>query len=76
MVIDASALFSAKIVANNLQSNIGNDYKVIVEYSCDPEEKFNWYNIEFSLFEKETGIHHEIPINDLSFSCNDNFSGC
>lgn len=72
MVIDATALFSAKIVANNLQSNVGEDYKVQVDYSSEPESKYTWYDIEFSLIEKKTGKQHEVPPSALGIECNDN----
>lgn len=76
MVIDASACFSAKIVANNFQRNVGDDWKVQVEYSSEPEQPYNWYDIEFSLIEKKTGEKHEIPPSALGIECNDNICEC
>jgi hypothetical protein len=72
MVIDATTLFSAKIVANNLQSNVGDDYEVVVDYSCNPDNKYDWFDIEFSLIEKKTGKQHEIPPSALGIESNDN----
>lgn len=61
MVIDASALFGAKMFANTMQRDVGEAWKVQVEYSCNDNKPFDWYDIEFNLFEKATGKKHKIP---------------
>ena len=61
MVIDATTVFSAKLFANTMQRSVGNDYKVHVEYDTTNENPWDWYDIEFKLFEKKTGKTHLIP---------------
>jgi len=61
MVIDATTVFSAKLFANTMQRSVGNDYKVQVEYDTTNENPWDWYDIEFKLFEKKTGKTHLIP---------------
>ena len=61
MVIDASSCFAAKMMANTLQRDVGNAWKVQCEYTADDDAPYDWYDIEFILVEKETGKRHEVP---------------
>lgn len=61
MVIDATSSFAAKMFANTFQRDVGEGWKVQVEYSSDLKTPYDWFDIEFSLLEKATGKIHEIP---------------
>jgi hypothetical protein len=76
MIIDASSCFAAKTIASELQRNVGEDWVVQVEYSSDADNPYDWYDIEFSLIEKKTGMKHEVPPSALGIECNDNVCEC
>lgn len=76
MIIDASSCFAAKTIATEVQRNVGEDWVVQVEYSCENGNSYEWTDIAFNIIEKKTGIKHEIPPSALGIECNDNICEC
>ena len=61
MIIDATSCFSAKFVANTMQRDVGKGFKVQVEYSSNIDTPYDWFDIEFSIVNIETGERNEVP---------------